>query len=313
MPITNYLSANRFTHNMESAIEHYACFEGGDIHPIEASSLCKNGKTVISTISDFLQNRASILAVERSLKYYDDPLLQHQTDRLLSLLAKGDRRYRGTINRFYRDFPNSPLKANALIDRWIEEGVLCKEYSRVPPVLKYNGQKPKRHLRTYKIDNKLRFATPFKRFWYFFISDYLVAIKEGNWQTCLKNIEQYLSQFVSFAYESLINDLLCANLIIPYIIESYSYWTSSSEIDILAHTKEDRVIVGECKWKRTKVCYDDLSKLMNTAKAMDLEPDTYLFCSKGGFSEHIKKASKKEGIDRLLLIGLDDLFRYLYE
>ena len=142
------------------------------------------------------------------------------------------------------------------------------------------------------------------RFWFGFVTYYRKELTLGNGKNFLENFEKHYERLRSLIYEQLCNDLL-----LEYyrekagIISSGSYWNIYSEFDILAFTKEKKLILGECKYKDRTVCKNELTKLKQKAAESDMKVDVYVLFSKSGFS---KELLGMQG-DTLLLFNLSDL------
>jgi len=75
------------------------------------------------------------------------------------------------------------------------------------------------------------------------------------------------------------------------------YWDDTHEIDLVAKTKSGKKIVGNCKYRDKKVSKRELTKLKESAKQAQVEPDIYVIFAKKGFSSELKSLKS----DTLLL------------
>ncbi|HHO65228.1 MAG TPA: hypothetical protein ENJ71_01770, partial [Epsilonproteobacteria bacterium] len=87
------------------------------------------------------------------------------------------------------------------------------------------------------------------------------------------------------------------------LLSSGSYWDQYSEFDILAVTRDKKLILGECKYKDRKICKNELNKLKDKALQSGIPVDLYALFSKSGFSNELLGMKDKN----LLLFDLNDL------
>jgi hypothetical protein len=228
-------------------------------------------------------------------------LLESPYREILIAAARGD----GKLYSVLRKARLSESIGEQVIDELVELGVLVVEKSRETPLKTYPKQKIKKHLRSYRIQDKLRFSEPFLRFWFGFVEIYHKELEAGKGDRFLTNFEKHYERLRTLVYEQ-----LCDALLIEYyaqqgveIVVSGSYWNQYSEFDILAVTDQKKIILGECKYKERKVCKNELRKLMAKAEQSGLEVDTYILFSKSGFSNELLQHQD----EKLLLFDLDDL------
>jgi len=191
---------------------------------------------------------------------------------LLSGIAMGDRRThsafkRGRISR---------TEGESAIEELCEMGFLNVETSLEGP--------PSEE----KIDDKLNFAVPFKRFWFSFISPFFKGIKEGDYKEVKERFNNRESGFSNLIFEKLSQELLKKSFKEDPIVEIGSYWDRNVEIDILAKTKSGKIVAGACKYSNTKANKNELTKLKEKCKTAELTPDIYVLFSKSGFSNELK-------------------------
>ena len=142
------------------------------------------------------------------------------------------------------------------------------------------------------------------RFWFGFVTYYRKDLALGKGDAFLENFEKHYERLQSLVYEQ-----LCDALLVEYYVKkspirsSGSYWNIYSEFDILAFTKEKKLILGECKYKDRTVCKNELTKLKLKAEESGMKVDVYALFSKSGFSKELLQVED----DNLLLFDLDDL------
>jgi hypothetical protein len=123
------------------------------------------------------------------------------------------------------------------------------------------------------------------RFYFKYIFPNVDIIYRGHGEELAKNIIEKLNMHTSFTFEKISKQYI-ERTISPQKIGRW--WHKDAEIDIVA-LKENKLIVGECKWTNKKVDNRILHKLqLNTQKMLDelgFEPDeiTYYLFSKSGF------------------------------
>ncbi|HIE34799.1 MAG TPA: hypothetical protein EYP79_01195, partial [Campylobacterales bacterium] len=161
--------------------------------------------------------------------------------------------------------------------------ILKKEYSREKPIKKSNPkEKLKKSLRRYKISHKIRFQKPFLRFWFRYIEPNIKDLENCKFKKVIKIIQNDFDNFVSLTYEELSNELIKERF--KDIDSSGSYWDIKIELDILASLKDNKIVVGECKWKNSKICKKTLTSLKKKCKISNIEADFFALFSKSGFS-----------------------------
>ncbi len=219
---------------------------------------------------------------------------------LLVAVARGD----GKLYSVLRKAKLSQSAGEEIVKELVSLGVLKVEYSRESPLKVHPKHKLPKEQRAYRIQDKLRFAQPFMRFWFGFVTYYRKELALGAGTKFLENFEKHYERLRSLVYEQLCNDLL-----LKYyedkeeVISSGSYWDIYSEFDILALTKSKKVILGECKYKDRTVCKNELTKLKQKAAESGIKVDVYALFSKSGFSKELLGLKD----ENLLLFDLNDL------
>ena len=273
---------------MEQSIELFSVFGG-----------------VESTLElDFFDDLDSIIRFNFVDKYQElqtlitpSYLLEEPYRYFLIAIARGD----GRLSNVFRKAKVGDTLGWRILNELIELGIVELEASREASLKKYPNQKLEKSLRSYRIESKIRFKTPFYRFWFGFVEPYTKELSCKQTQRFFENFEQHFSRLNSLVFEQLSNELLHLHFQ-NHLITSGSYWDRHSEFDILATTKDGQKILGECKYKNKKVCKSELSKLKQKAEVSNISVDTYVLFSKNGFSNELMQ-SKKQG---LLLFELED-------
>ena len=253
---------------------------------------------------DFFDDLASIIRFNFVDKYQElqmlispSYLLEEPYRYLLIAIARGD----GRISNVFRKAKVGDSLGWRILNELIELGIVELEVSREAPLKKYPNQKLEKSLRGYKIESKIRFKTPFYRFWFGFVKPYTKELSSKQSQRFFENFEQHFSRLNSLVFEQLSNELLHLYYKNSLLV-SGSYWDRYSEFDILATTKDGQKILGECKYKNKKVCKSELSKLKQKAEISNISVDIYVLFSKNGFSNELIQHQEKG----LLLFELND-------
>ncbi|HIP17913.1 MAG TPA: hypothetical protein EYG78_01075 [Sulfurovum sp.] len=227
-------------------------------------------------------------------------LLESPYRDVLMAVARGDGKFYSVL----RKARLSEGSGEAIIDELIALNILYIEPTREQPLKIHPKHKLKKELRSYRVQDKLRFVQPFMRFWFGFVTYYRKELIEGRGNDFLENFEKHYERLRTLIYEQLCNDLL-----VKYyekstaLLSSGSYWNQHSEFDILAITKDKKLILGECKYKDRKICKNELNKLKEKALQSGIAVDIYALFSKSGFSNEL--LSLKD--EKLLLFDLEDL------
>ena len=204
--------------------------------------------------------------------------------RLLQALAVGDRR---VFSAFKRAGLNNGNGGGAL-GFLQESGLVQMEYSREEhPREKNPNAKLKRKDARHRISHKVLFTHPFVRFWFYFIAPESKNIAEKNYEPLFKKLTEHLNSYTSLVFEELSEVLLNYNLRESQILSSGSYWDANLEIDILTITENEKIYVGECKWKNHKINKKELHKLREKCEKLELTPTQIIFFSKRGFSKEL--------------------------
>jgi len=230
-------------------------------------------------------------------------LLDEPYDRILMAIARGD----GRVSNIFKKARMGEALGRELLDELYSLGVISFEASRESSLRSYPNQKLKRSLRNYQIEPKVRFNSPFFRFWFGFVAPFERDLREGRADRFIENFESHFSRLNSLIFEQLSNELL-NQYFNNTLVALGSYWDKNSEFDILAKSRDNLVIVGECKYKNRKVCKSELFKLKQKVKLSNLKADKFALFSKSGFSKELLKIRDKD----LILFELKDFKSLLF-
>ena len=214
------------------------------------------------------------------------------TNFALYLLAKNNRK-RYSINRKIGHF-----KAQSIINSLLNAGILSLEKSKEqkPELLK--GQKLKKHLKNYTIQDKLLFKDHFTRFFFRFLKPNEALIRAGEFDRVLKLIFAEFEHYQSLCFELLSKEFLQKKFELENVS---SFWHMDIEVD-LYYKDSDFCFIGEVKFKNRKICKNIFHLLQSKAKALDIKPDFYIIFSKSGFSNEFERKKERN----LLLFDIND-------
>ncbi len=231
-------------------------------------------------------------------------LLESPYREILIAVARGD----GKLYSVLRKAKVSETLGEQIVQELVALNVLKVEASRESPLRTHPKHKLKKDQRSYRVQDKLRFVQPFMRFWFGFVMYYRKDLALGKGDAFLENFEKHYERLRSLVYEQLCDALLIQHYAGPCnIVRSGSFWNIHSEFDILAVSKDKKIILGECKYKDRKVCKNELTKLKAKAQESGIKVDVYALFSKSGFSNELLQTQNKE----LLLFDLNDLKQLL--
>jgi hypothetical protein len=227
-------------------------------------------------------------------------ILESPYREILMAVARGDGKFYSVL----RKAKLSETFGEKIVQELVSLNVLKIEVSRESPLRSHPKHKLKKEQRSYRVQDKLRFVQPFMRFWFGFVTYYKKDLALGKGDAFLENFEKHYDRLRSLVYEQ-----LCDALLVQYyaehnnIVDSGSFWNIHSEFDILAVSKDKKVILGECKYKDRKVCKNELTKLKAKALESGINVDVYALFSKSGFSNELLQTQDTN----LLLFDLNDL------
>jgi len=272
--------SRNFPDDMETQIDYFAVF-GGLGWDIDTS---KPISSLIKTL--ILNNFDTLHAKMQELTANDE-----NNKRLLQALAVGDRRIFSAFKRAGLNNGNGGAALNFLQ----EAGLVQMEYSREKhPRDKNPNAKLKRKDARHRISHKVLFTHPFVRFWFYFITPQIKHIQAKDFTKVLQNFEDKHNSYTSLVFEELSEILLNYHLRDAQIISSGSYWDADMEIDILTITDDNKIYVGECKWKNHKVNKKELHKINEKCQRLHIVPTQILLFSKRGFSKELMQLQGKE-------------------
>jgi len=280
---------------LEQAIEYFSILGG-----VEENIELDYFDDVFSMVeSNFVQNFSKYQTLVSPSYLLESPYRE-----VLMAVARGD-------GKFYSVLRKSRLSESVgegIIEELTSLNVLWLERTREKPLRMHPKHKLKKELRSYRIQDKLRFVNPFMRFWFGFVTYYRKELVRGEGSAFLENFQKNYERLRSLVYEQLCDALLVKHYDSSTpLLSSGSYWDQHSEFDILAIASDEKLILGECKYKDRKVCKNELSKLKTKALQSGIKVDVYALFSKDGFSNELMQIKE----ENVLLFDLNDLKQLL--
>jgi hypothetical protein len=156
-------------------------------------------------------------------------LLDSPYRELLIAIAKGDGKLFGGVKKARI----SESLGEELVQQLCDLNIVYLEESREMLLGLAEGQH-----KSYRMQSKIRFKTPFYRFWFGFIEPFRYEIAKGDYDNAMDYLLAHYERLRSLIYEQLSNEMLIdffsAND--TQIISSGSYWDRNNEFDIIAIT-----------------------------------------------------------------------------
>ena len=159
------------------------------------------------------------------------------------------------------------------------------------------------------------------RFWFRFVYGRTARYEVYGADAYTDLVEPELPDFVSGTFERLCQQAVRYEYGDQYrFVEEPSNWWDGSgrEIDIVAPTNGDELVVGEAKFRQQPVGYDVLNQLENEAPLVDWTPESggdptyrYALFSRSGFKRSVEEAAEER--DDLRLFSVDDVVATLTE
>ncbi|TKX29054.1 hypothetical protein CQA38_05700 [Campylobacter sp. MIT 12-5580] len=268
---------------MKELFDLYSVFEG-------FNSFENKGDLYENINFNYLQNYTSIASNFK---------LSAKSELALKILAKNSRK-KYSINKKLGHF-----KATAALKELLELGFVSFEKSREERFFSPKGQKLKKYLRGYVIQDKILFCSHFMRFFYYFLKPNEELILNAEFDLVLELIKKDFEHYQSLCFELLSKEFLQKKL---DLAEISSFWHRDLELD-LYYEDVNLCFVGEVKYKNKKVCKNVLNLLKFKASNLDIKPNFYVLFSKSGFSSELLKLKESD----LLLFDLNDFKELLKE
>lgn len=168
---------------------------------------------------------------------------------------------------------------------------------------------------------RYRMSDPLFRFWFRFVYGRTARYEVYGADAYTDLVEPELPDFVSNTFERLCQQAVLHEYGDQYrfVEEPNNWWDGSGrEIDIVAPTDGDTLVVGEVKFQRQPVGHDVLTQLENEATLVDWTPESgrdveyrYALFGRTDFKRSVKEAAAER--DDLQLFSADDVVATLTE
>lgn len=172
-------------------------------------------------------------------------------------------------------FEEGMKSVDALYDKEIIEIDSCANY-----LLNKRGDS--------KLPKKLFFTNPFLRFWFGFVSPIYKGIRDGDFKEFYEKFSSRKGDFSDFIFEELSLAYTKTILQDDLIKDVGQYWDDKSHIPIVAKSKQNKIIIGTCKYTNNKMKKTELNTLLQICKDNSIDYDIVVLFSKGGYTSELK-------------------------
>jgi AAA+ ATPase superfamily predicted ATPase len=160
---------------------------------------------------------------------------------------------------------------------------------------------------------RYRTGDPLFRFWFRFVYGRTARYEVYGADAYTDLVEPELPDFVSETFERLCQQAVLYEYGDQYrFVEEPSNWWDGNgrEIDVVAPTDGDTLVVGELKFRQQPVGYDVLSQLETEAPLVDWTPESgrdpeyrYALFSRSGFKRSVEEAAEERNDIRLFAVN----------
>ena len=159
-----------------------------------------------------------------------------------------------------------------------------------------------------------RLKDNFFRFWFRFVYPHRSLLEGGDVSHVLDQVARFLDEFTAPVFEE-----VCRRYVMQWHRTGFlswvpervgAWWDGREEIDVVAiNFREQRLLLGECKWSVRPVDMRGLEGLVARAQPLlakrQWQEVTYVLFSRRGFTEKVKEYARAR--DDVLLVNLDML------
>ncbi len=185
------------------------------------------------------------------------------------------------------------------MNKLLESGLLKLEKSKEKKKVLKKGEKEKKELRKYTVQDKVIFKNHFARFFFYFLKPNEKMIKQKEYDKLLQKIKNDFTHYQSFCFEMLGKELVEEKFKLECVS---SFWNKELEFDLF-YKDSNLTLIGEVKFTEKKSCKNIFNILKNKAEILGLKPDYFILFSKNGFSTQLTKNK----VQNLLLFNINDL------
>lgn len=215
---------------------------------------------------------------------------------IIEAVALGNTR----LNDIYQKTQIDKSKISAYLKNLMDLGIVCREFS-VDAKIKEQANVSR---------GLYQLTDNYFRFWYAFVFQNQSELEDGDaegiWNYVVKT---ELDNFVSHIFEKICIQYLRKqnkqNKLPFHFVQIGRWWNKTDEIDVMAvdRTKK-KILLGECKYKNTKMQVSDLRHLQEKYKLGESEKAFFWLFSKKGFSDELLRVAKLEAVN---LVTLNEL------
>ncbi len=193
--------------------------------------------------------------------------------KLLSAAALGD----GRIHSVLRRSEISESMANPAIRYLCNNDMLYRQ-----PSFELEGQDAD------LLSDRLRFVSPWMRFWFAFVSPIFRGIQEGDYREFRERYTNRSEMFVERVFEDLSTALIASAFTEDPVVRGGSFWNLQVQIDQLGVRRSGAMVAGLCRFGNSKMKKSELNRLQQQCEAVGLKADTFVLISRAGFSSELK-------------------------
>lgn len=217
---------------------------------------------------------------------------------IIEAIALGNTR----LNDIYTKTLIDKSKINVYLKNLIDLNIIQKEY----PITTKLKEKANAHSGIYKLKDN------YFKFYFRFIFPNISELEEGDIDGVYEYmIKPHLNIYTSFVFEDVcIQYMRKKNKArkLPFRFSKIGrWWNKQIEVDLVAVDQNGNMILGECKWKDSKIGIKELNRLKEKALFVNdkIENRYYYLFSKSGFSDGLIEIAKVD--ESVKLVGLREI------
>ncbi len=138
------------------------------------------------------------------------------------------------------------------------------------------------------LSDRLRFVSPWMRFWFAFVSPIFRGIQDGDYREFWERYENRCDMFAERVFEDLSTALIATAFADDPVVRGGAFWSLQTQIDQLGVRASGSMVAGICRYGSSKMKKSDLTRLQQQCDAVSLQADTFVLISKAGFSSELK-------------------------
>lgn len=255
--------------------------------------------SVEENIKKYILTKGSVLFSEPDFLLKQELRETSTYNTLIEAIALGNTK----LNNIYTKTGIEKTKIIVYLKNLMELNLIVKEYPVTYSIKK--SVNPQNGI--YKLKDN------YFKFYYKFVFPNLSELEEYNIDIVYDlAVKPFLNEYTSYIFEDVcISYLKIQNKKnnLPFnFLKIGRWWDKNNEIDIVAFDNQGNAILGECKWKNSKVSKNELFKLIEKSNHIDIKFNNiyYFIFSKSGFDDELINLALLD--EKIKLIGLEDLF-----